>query len=206
MALTTRVLVARHAAAEYESDLLSDEGGSLTVAGRAAALAFGDELEGEGIVHVCTSPLARAVQTAELAAAALVCGVTVREGLRELGVGAHAGAPPDPDPLGPTFEAWLAGDLDARVEGGESGTELAARVVAVLEEVAQRNAGDTVLVFSHGAAMGVGLPAIADNLPHDVARTHQLPNLGVVELAADESGWRAIRWLDEDVSAHAVDD
>ncbi len=173
----TRVLVARHAAAEYENDLLTDDGGSLTVAGRAQAMELGDNLEGEGIVHVWTSPLARAVQTAELAATALVCGVTVREGLREFGVGAHVGQPLTPDPLGPTFLKWLDGDLDARIEGGESGTEIAARVAAVLNEVAAAHPGGTVLVLSHGGSMGVGLPALAGNLEQDFPKDHPRPQL-----------------------------
>jgi probable phosphoglycerate mutase len=196
----TRVLVARHGAAEFENDLLTDDGGSLTVAGRAQAMSMADDLEGEGIVHVWTSPRARAVQTAELVAGTLVCSVTVREGLREFGVGGHAGQPPVPDPLGPTYLKWLHGDLDARIEGGESGAELAARVVAVLEEVARTHEGETVLVFSHGGAMAVGLPAIADNLAQDIAETSPLPNCGVVELAVDGDGWHAVSWLGDAVT------
>jgi 2,3-bisphosphoglycerate-dependent phosphoglycerate mutase len=203
----TRVLVARHAAAEYENDLLTDDGGSLTVAGRAQAMELGDNLEGEGIVHVWTSSLARAVQTAELAATALVCSVTVREGLREFGVGAHAGQPLAPDPLGPTFLKWLDGDLDARIEGGESGNEIAARVAAVLNEVAAAHPGGTVLVLSHGGSMGVGLPALAANLEQDFPKDHPIPNCGVVELEHDDEGdgdgWRAVRWVDIDVTDSA---
>ena len=173
----TRVLVARHAAAEYENDLLTDDGGSLTVAGRAQAMELGNNLEGEGIVHVWTSPMARAVQTAELAATALVCGVTVREGLREFGVGAHVGKPLAPDPLGPTFLKWLDGDLDARIEGGESGTEIAARVAAALDEVAAAHPGGTVLVLSHGGSIGVGLPALAANLDAGLREGPPAPQL-----------------------------
>jgi probable phosphoglycerate mutase len=193
------VYVARHGEAAYETELLTDDGGSLTVAGRAQAMGLGHDLESEGLVHVWTSSRSRSVQTAELIAATLACGVTVREGLREFGVGAFAGKSLVPDPLGATYLKWLDGDLDARIEGGESGAELASRVVEVLQEVAGAHVGESVLVVSHGGAMGVGLPALADNLPQNMAATHPLPNCGVVELAVDDGDWRAVRWLDQEL-------
>jgi probable phosphoglycerate mutase len=196
---TTRVLIARHSAAEYETDLLTDDGGSLTVAGRAQAMALGHDLENDGVVQVWTSPLARSVQTAELVAAVLAQSVTVREGLREFGVGAHAGEVTPPDPITPTYLKWLHGDLDARVEGGENGREVAARVGAALEELATAHEGETVLVISHGGAMGVGLPALADNLAQNMGETHPLPSCGMVEMTVDEDGWRAVRWLDQEL-------
>ena len=61
---------------------------------------------------------------------------------------------------------------------------------AVLEEVAGRTPGETVLVVSHGGAMGVGLPALAATCRRTSAGTSPLPNCGVVELAVDGDGWR----------------
>jgi broad specificity phosphatase PhoE len=53
------------------------------------------------VSHVWTSTYARAVQTAEIAAAHLGVGVTTREGLRELTVDDHHWTcvrwPPEPD-------------------------------------------------------------------------------------------------------------
>ena len=138
-----RVYVARHGEAAYESELLSDHGGSLTDLGRAQARQLApvsrDRADRQGLDF---SALSRAVQTAEIAAAALGCDVVVREGLREFGVGAFAGQPPTPDPLAPTCLAWLDGDLDARVDGGESGAELVgAGARRCSSEVADRHRG-----------------------------------------------------------------
>ena len=141
------------------------------------------------------------MQTAEIAAATLDCGVTVREGLREFGVGAFAGQPESAqDALAATYLKWLDGDLGARIDGGESGTELAARVRTVLEEVAGGHEGESVLVISHGGAMSVGLPALAANLPRPLVKVHQLLNCEVVELAVDGDDWRAIRWADQELA------
>src|SRR6478735_8890928 len=85
-----RVLVARHGEAEYETDLCSDDGGSLTPLGRKQARELGVSLQGERVARVWTSSLSRAVQTAEIVAGVLGVDVVVREGLREYGVGALA--------------------------------------------------------------------------------------------------------------------
>lgn len=194
-----RVLVARHGQADYETDLLSDHGGTLSPLGREQSRGLGATLAGDRVARVWSSPMSRAVQTAEIAAALLGCDVLVREGLREFGVGAHAGRSHDPDLLRPTFVRWLAGDLGARVAGGESGTELVGRFAGVLEEVADLHRGETVLVVSHGGAICTGVAALADNLDPGFAHGRSLPHGGVVELAGDADGWRAVAWLGERV-------
>ena len=68
-----------------------DAGGSLTALGRSQAAGLADSLAGERIAHVYASSMSRAVQTAEIVAARLGVGVTVREGLREFSVGSFAG-------------------------------------------------------------------------------------------------------------------
>lgn len=189
-----RVLVARHGEAGYETEALSDHGGTLTAQGREQARALGSSLVERRIARVWSSPLARAVQTAEIAAAALGCDVTVREGLRELSVGAYVGRPGEPDPLRPTFDRWLAGDLTARIDGAESGAEIVDRFRAVLDEVADLHRGEAVLVISHGGAIGTAVPVLADNLASSFPRGRPMPNCGVVELEADADGWVARSW------------
>ena len=144
--------------------------------------------------------MARAVQTAEIAAAVLGCGVTVREGLREFGVGVHAGRPVEPDPFRATFDRWLDGDLEARIDGAESGAEVVSRMAAVLEEVADLHRGEAVLVVSHGGAICMSVPVLARNLHPRFPLGRPLPNTGVVQLEADDAGgWRAVSWVGEDV-------
>ena len=198
---TARVFVARHGESDYESELLSDHGGSLTDLGREQSRSLGQSLARERIARVWSSPMARAVQTAELVAAELGCGVTVREGRREFGVGVHAGLPPEPDPFGATFDRWLDGDLGARIEGAESGAEVVGRVADVLLEVADLHRGEAVLVVSHGGAICTAVPVLARNLHPRFPQGRALPNTGVVQLEADDvTGWRAVSWAGEDVS------
>ncbi|QIG42428.1 histidine phosphatase family protein [Nocardioides anomalus] len=186
----TTLVVARHGEAAYESALWGDHGGSLTALGRRQATQLGESLRGRRIAHVWCSTMARAVQTAELAAAVLGVEVTTREGLREFGVGEHAGVPRAEDPFVETYLGWREGRVDTRVPGGETGREIAERVTAVLREVADAHPGETVLVVSHGGAIGLGVPAAARLL----VEQRRLGNGDTVEVTADAEGWACTRW------------
>lgn len=185
----TTLVVARHGEAEYESSEWNGEGGSLTLLGRKQASELAESLATRRVAHVWTSTLARAVQTAEIAAARLGVGVTTRVGLGEFGPGSLSG-PRDLDPFAETYGRWMDGELDVRLPGGETGREVADRFGAVLREIADAHPGERVLVVSHGGAIGLGVPAIARM---DVEQK-RLGNGDTVEVVADADAWVCTRW------------
>ena len=195
-----RVFVARHGEALYETELLGDVGGWLSPQGREQSRALGERLAGERISRVWCSSMSRAVQTAEIVAGVLGVDVVVREGLREFGVGDHAGGTGDPDPFRDTFAAWQAGDLDARIPGAESGAEVIGRVGEVLAEVADSHRGEAALVISHGGAICMAVPSLATNLAPSYAHDLPLANCDVVALEADADGWVARSWAGRPLS------
>lgn len=75
------ILVARHGESELESGRLPDDGRSLTTAGRSQAHRLGAALVGRAVTLVYCSPMAPAVQTAEIAAGVLGASVRVQTGL-----------------------------------------------------------------------------------------------------------------------------
>ncbi|MDO9494638.1 MAG: histidine phosphatase family protein [Nocardioides sp.] len=186
----TTLVLARHGEAEYESSTWAVEGGSLTMLGRAQAAELAERLAGRRVAHVWTSTLARAVQTAEIAAARLGVGVTTRNDLVEFDVGDLAGAPRDTNPCAEPYDAWLAGDLDLRIPGGESGAEVVARVQGVLEEIVDAHRGETVLVVSHGGALRLAVPLLA-RLESGPSRIF---NCATIEVEADDDGWTCRSW------------
>lgn len=181
-----RIILARHGEAEYEDEHLADRGGSLTERGRDQARELGRRLAAERVARVFTSPLSRAVQTGELAAAELGTQVVVREGLQEFLVGDHAGSLADSLPFDPVLAQWTAGDLTARIPGGESGTEIAERVLAVLDDLADEFRGETVLVISHGGAIFTTLAMLAG----DPDRELEMANCASYLVERDGDGWR----------------
>ncbi|MBK9071864.1 MAG: histidine phosphatase family protein [Myxococcales bacterium] len=78
------LILLRHATAVDERRDLSDDARYLTAGGRTTALAVGEALRTrlQGRVHIVSSPLVRAVQTAELALAPLGMLITTSEALR----------------------------------------------------------------------------------------------------------------------------
>lgn len=190
------ILVARHGETEYETDGLTDAGGSLSLHGREQARELGESLRARNIAYVYSSPLARAVQTAEIAAGVLGSGVRVREGLQELTVGAFEGKPEEPNPFLDTFEAWGAGDLSATYDGGESAEQVIARMRAALETIADLHRGESVLVVSHGGVMTLALPRLVSNLRDDYAHGRSIANCAYAELLVDADDWRCVAWVD----------
>jgi 2,3-bisphosphoglycerate-dependent phosphoglycerate mutase len=185
----TTLVAARHAEAEYVTNQWT-EGGSLTALGRQQAARLGTTLAGQRVAHVWTSPLARAVQTAEIVAARLGVGVTTRTGLREFDPGYLADRPHDVGPALETHDHWIGGELDVRLPGGETGTELVARVRGVLEEITDAHPGETVLVVSHGGTLRIGVPALC-RMDADPA---ELENTATLEVLADADAWVCTRW------------
>jgi broad specificity phosphatase PhoE len=119
------------------------------------------------------------------------CVVRVREAFAELSVGDLAGEPEAA--LTPVVERWRAGDLTAGVPGSESGEEVVARVRGALEDIADLHRGETVLVISHGWAMGVALPQLANG----AGLRRPLPSCRPVRTHADADGWRCVEWPDD---------
>ncbi|MFC6706908.1 histidine phosphatase family protein [Flexivirga alba] len=169
-------------------------GGSLTRDGRSQAAALADRLHGRRVAHIYTSTMARAVQTAEIAAAKLDVSVTTRRGLQEFGVGSHVDVGRDTDPFAETFAQWLDGDLTARVAGGESGDEIVARANAVLQDIADAHPGETVLVVSHGGILTLAIQNLLTFEPG--VKPKQFANCAFAETELRGDGWRLTGWSD----------
>ena len=187
-----RVFVARHGEAEYETDLCTDDGGSLTprAASRPAARSA---LRGERIARVWTSPLSRAVQTAEIVAGLLGVDVVVREGLREYGVGALAGTTMDERATSGRRSPLGGRRRRGRDPGGERVDDVVARVTGGPRggrRPAPRRGGPG----RQPRRRHPGRAAAAGRIRRSACVGLTLPNCGVIELEADADGWRLVRW------------
>jgi probable phosphoglycerate mutase len=122
----------------------------LTETGLRQAVAAAKRLASAGIGVIVTSPLQRAVQTAQEVAAATGAAVVADEGFRETDFGAWEGL---------TFAevrerwpaevaAWLA-DPAIPPPGGESFTEVSTRVTEALHRVLAEREHQSVLIVSH---------------------------------------------------------
>lgn len=197
----TTLIVARHAEAEYESDLVSDRGGSLTPRGREQSKSLAESLRNRRLAGVWCSDMARAVQTAEIVAAALDVPVRVRTGLREFAVGELVGQPYSDDLFRGVVSAWLFGDLSGGCPGAETGFDIVRRMTVELQSMADQYRGETVLAISHAGSMRLVLPRLACNVTDDFARGRSVDNAGTCELCVDADGWVLRSWNAEPLDA-----
>ncbi|MGE5289759.1 MAG: bifunctional RNase H/acid phosphatase [Micromonosporaceae bacterium] len=117
---------------------------------KAAAQRLADRDGGARIEMIVTSPLRRALRTAEEAARATGAPVRVEPGLREADFGAWEGLTFAEAREGWPAEmtAWLS-DADVAPPGGESFAEVERRVLGTLERLLAEHAGTVILLVSH---------------------------------------------------------
>jgi len=122
----------------------------LTDVGVQQAAAAAKRLASAGLGVIVTSPLLRAVQTAQEVATVTGAAVVTEDGFRETDFGAWEGLTfADVRERWPAeLATWLA-DPEVAPPGGESFTDVGARVTAALHRVLAARAGQTVLIVSH---------------------------------------------------------
>ncbi len=122
----------------------------LTAAGLQQAADAGKYLAGADIGVIITSPLLRTVQTAQEVATVIGAPVVTDDGFRETDFGAWEGLTfaevreqwPD------EMADWMA-DPQVAPPGGESFTDVSARVTEALHRVLAEREGQRVLIVSH---------------------------------------------------------
>ena len=131
----------------------------LTGTGHAQAGALARWAVRERPDAVVSSPLRRAVETAEPSAAALGVGLEVVEDLRELDFGLAEGRTiaelEAQDPA--LVAAFRADPVGAHFPGGDDPRKAAARGAAALGDIARRHRGERVLVVAHNTLLRLAL-------------------------------------------------
>jgi ribonuclease H / adenosylcobalamin/alpha-ribazole phosphatase len=145
----------------------------LTDVGVQQAAAAAKRLTSAGLGVIVTSPLLRTVQTAQQVADVTGAAVVTDDGFRETDFGAWEGL---------TFAevrerwpaelaAWLA-DPEVAPPGGESFTDVSARVTAALHRVLAVRAGQAVLIVSHVTPIKTLVAAVLLAPPAALYRMH----------------------------------
>ena len=175
-------------------------GPPLTELGREQARDLATRLDGEPIVAVYASQAVRAQETAAPLAAKLGLDVQVLDGVHEVAAGDLEGNT-DKDSVTTYMSVvrrWTLGELDPPIPGGETGAQVRGRMLdAVARLRAKHEQADpdgTVVLVSHGGAIRLGGEWLAGNVDAEVANQGLIPNTGIVELTATDSGWTCLTW------------
>ncbi|WP_051026442.1 histidine phosphatase family protein [Nocardia higoensis] len=198
-----KLILVRHGETEGNVARLLDTrvpGLPLTERGAAQAKTFGSNLAAAPAVLLSSVAL-RARQTASYIEEVTGVSATALEDVHEVQAGDLEGLA-DED-AHRTFQriygSWHDGDLGIAVPGGESGADVLARFIPVIEDLRDRyldpvtHTGDVLLV-NHGAAMRLVARTLADIAP-PFATTNRLDNTETIELVPNADGsWECVRW------------
>ena len=152
---------------------------------------------GEPFAALYSSDLQRAHHTAEPVSEQLGLRVRVEPGIRERGFGELEGLAIDRvDALAPAAAAaWKSRDPLRPLEGGESLGQFHARVIATVQDLAQRHAGERILAVTHGGVLDI-IWRHASGVPLQPPRQAALLNASINRVGVQAQGWRVLGWGD----------
>jgi broad specificity phosphatase PhoE len=191
----TRILLARHGETDWNRDnrFQGHADPPLNDAGREQAAALAASLAGERLGAVYSSPLRRAVETAELVAARHGLEPTPVDALREVDVGSWQGLTRTEieSRFPEQFSRWLA--FGQGWEDGETYEEMGVRVIRALSELSTRHDGERVVALTHGGPIRAAIAA-ASGISHSEARRREpvVGNCVVVEVDAQDGILRRV--------------
>ena len=166
-------------------------GVGLSARGRAEIAAVADRLAEERIAALCSSPLQRTRETAEILADRLDLPIEYREDVIELDFGEWTGLTFDAVRADERWKLWSTCRSIATVPGGESMRQVQERVVEALFELRQAHPDGTVVVVSHGDVIRAAL-LFALGMPLDFYSRIEVGLASMSTIRIDNSGLRVL--------------
>lgn len=200
-----KVIFARHGESEANvARIISNRylPHGLTALGRQQAMQLADDLRNAGITALYCSPIPRARETAQIVGEQLCLTPVIADGLREPDRGIAEGRSDD--------EAWRihdeiawrwlqAGEHDARLQGGESFSDIRRRFTAFIDAlIAQHgHTDDAVLCIAHGSVLLMMLPLVLSNVPAGFTWMRPFPNCATVITRYEAGDFHCLAWCGE---------
>ncbi len=171
----------------------------LTDRGREQAAVLAQTLAGTSVVKLCSSPLLRAVQTAEILSRA--CGVRyeITDALREYDCGILEGKS-DAASLQiyeTVLNDWLQqGAWEQRIEQGESFLEIKERFVPFIEQLTReyQHSSHAIVAVGHGGLYCCMLPLVLVNIDVRFVIEHPVSYTGCIVAEFRPEGLICVEW------------
>jgi broad specificity phosphatase PhoE len=141
----------------------------------------------KGIDEIFSSPLKRAVETAEIIGEVVNRPVTVLENFREINVGDLEGQTPTAElwkQHNDIVAAWLDGQKEICFPGGENQLTLLARTKSGYERILTGKDEKSIIIVGHGGIFTFTLPDLCSGTSRD-ALTGSMGNCAITELEVE---------------------
>jgi broad specificity phosphatase PhoE len=158
---------------------------SLTPRGQLQARQTGAYLAGQGIQAVYSSPLKRAIQTAEHIAGPLGLQVQIVEDLRELNVGTLEDQLPTPEAWAlhdSILMEWTRGEISRSLPGGEDYPTLWKRMANAFRTFVGGQEDRRIAVVAHGGSLFCTLHDLCPGEDIRRLRSSEHPNCGISQM------------------------
>ena len=162
--MATRLYLARHGATSRtaEDRFSGIAGVDLSDEGRQQVHRLSERLAEERIAAAYSSPLSRAVETAEILCQPHGLAPVICDGLREISHGHWEGLTRAEVEarFGDEYRLWEADPFTFAPLGGESGLSVLARALPVIREMVTTHTGQNILLVSHKATLRLILSSL----------------------------------------------
>jgi broad specificity phosphatase PhoE len=197
-----KITFVRHG--ESEANLLNEFSNrgvkhGLTARGRAQAAALAQGLGELSVSRIFSSPLLRAVRTAETLSTALRVPYEAVDALREYDCGVLEGKSDAGSwtEYRSVLEDWIVRRRwERRIAGGESFVEIRDRFVPFIEQLvtAYGDSAEALVLVGHGGLYRCVLPLVLENVDFGFAMQHPLGHTGYVEAETKGGELICVEW------------
>ncbi len=195
----TYVIVVRHGETHWniEGRRQGHLDSTLTEKGRAQAEALSERFTAESCNAIYSSDLGRAFDTARIIAERTGHEVVADSRLRERNLGIFQGLNGDEirERFPVEYQEHRNGGADHAVPSGESFRQQTERNILCLEELAQRHAGEIIMVVTHGGVLSA-LFRHTLAIPLDAPRRFSFKNASVNLFKYQDGIWGLETWGD----------
>jgi broad specificity phosphatase PhoE len=171
----------------------------LTNKGREQARALASHLKDKDITRIYSSPVPRAVETAEILAGILSAPLTITDSLREYDCGILEGRGDEEAWMihHQFMRDWLDGNQHEECPpGGETFIDIRDRFVPFIEKLVQDfgYSDENLLLVTHGGMILLGLPHVLTNVDFKIARTLPLDHTIIITAESSQGALVCQAW------------
>jgi broad specificity phosphatase PhoE len=172
--METMVFLIRHGVTDWHQErrVLGHRDVALNSEGLRQSQAVAEALKGVPIAEVISSPMLRAVQTAEVVAQQYSIEIARDPRLADFRVGKWEGMAYDDVLHSPEYQRFVADPLSERIPGGEDLKQIRDRAIGAVEQALEDTpAGESVAIITHAGIVRV---VLAHYLGSNLANYHRL--------------------------------